>query len=98
MKTEPIKPAISILVLVLLSSMIPGVSAESMRITDTHGCQLDYAIKGDALTILISSESVPVAGADVYFRLNDETPVHTMTSDSGMTAFKPMASLWGWKS
>ena len=91
MKTEPIKPAISILVLVLLALMIPGASAESMRITDTHGDPLDYAIKGDALTILISSESVPVAGADFYFRLNDETPVHTMTNDSGMTAFKPLS-------
>ena len=91
MKTEPIKPAISILVLVLLSLMIPGASAESLQITDVHGDSLDYAIEGDALTILVSSDGPPVAGADVYFRLNDETPVHTMTNDSGMTAFKPLS-------
>ena len=91
MKREPIRPAISILVLVLLSSMIPGASAESLQITDVSGDPLDYAIEGEALTILIAWESVPVAGADIYFRLNDETPVHTRTDDSGMVAFKPMS-------
>jgi len=71
--------------------MIPGASAESLQITDVNGCQLDYAIEGDVLTILISSESASVVGADVYFRLDDETPVHTRTDDSGMVAFKPMS-------
>ena len=91
MKREPIRPAISILILVLLLLMIPGASAESLQITDVNGEPLDYAVEGEALTILISSESAPVAGADVYFRINDETPVHTRTDDSGMVAFKPMS-------
>jgi len=91
MKTEQIKPAISMLVLVLLSLMIPGASAESLQITDVHGDSPGYAIKGESLMMRVSSDDLPVTGADVYFRLNDETPVHTMTNDSGMTAFKPLS-------
>ncbi|MCK4460052.1 MAG: dockerin type I repeat-containing protein [Methanosarcinales archaeon] len=92
MKTEPIKPAISILVLVLLSLMIPGASAESLQITDVHGDSLDYAIEGDALTILVSSDGPPVAGADVYFRLNEWAPVHVQANETGIAAFKPLVS------
>ena len=91
MKTELIKPAVPILVLMLLSLMISGASAESLQITDVNGESLDYAIEGEALLILVSSDDLPVAGADVYFRLNDEMPVHTMTDDSGMAAFKPLS-------
>jgi hypothetical protein len=92
MKTKSDKLKILILVLVLLSSMIFYVSAESLLITDVQGNQLIYAVKGEKLTILISSDGQPVAGADVYFKLNDETPIHTSTNDTGIAVFKPLST------
>lgn len=92
MKTKTIKIKVLILVLVLLSSTILYASAESLQITDVRGNPLDYAIKGEALTILVSSDDLPVAGADVYFKLTDETPVHTMTNETGIAVFKPLST------
>jgi hypothetical protein len=91
MKTKTIKIKMLILVLVLLSSMILYASAESLQITDVQGNQLNYAVTGEKLTILVSSDKQPVAAADVYFKLNDETPVHTRTNETGMAVFKPLS-------
>jgi hypothetical protein len=92
MKEKTIKLKILILVIVLLSSMIFYVSAESLQITDVKGNTLDYAVKGETLTILVSSDEQPVADADAYFKLNDEAPVHTRTKETGMAVFKPLST------
>ena len=91
MKTKT--SGIAILVLVLLSSLFLSLyaSAESLQITDIHGNQLDYAVNGEKLTIFVASEDLPVAGADVYFKLNDEAPVYTRTNETGIAVFKPLS-------
>ena len=92
MKIKTIEIKLLILVLVLLSSMIVYASAESLQITGVQSNPLDYAINGEALTILVSSDEQPVTGADVYFKLKDETPVHTRTNEAGMAVFKPLST------
>ena len=92
MKTKPVELKILIFVLVLLASMIFHVSAESLLITDGQGNPLDSAIKGETLTILVSLDDQPVTAADVYFKLNNETPVHTRTNDAGLAVFKPLST------
>ena len=92
MKTKTIKVKILMLALVLLSSMILYATAEALQITDVKGNPLNYAINGETLTILVSSDDLPVAGADVYFKLNDEAPVHTKTNETGIAVFKLLST------
>jgi hypothetical protein len=91
MKTKT--SGIAILVLVLLASLFLFLyaSAGSLQITDIKCNQLNYAVNGEALIILVASGDLPVAGADVYFKLNDETPVYTRTNETGMAVFKPLS-------
>jgi hypothetical protein len=90
---KPKTSGIAILVLVLLSSLFLSLyaSAGSLQITDIQGNQGDYAIKGEKLTILVASDDLPVSGADVYFKLNDEAPVYTRTNKTGIAVFKPLS-------
>ena len=94
MKSRTISTGMKALIfaLILLSlGIILSLSAQSLQITDSEGNPLNYAIKGETLTILVSSGGQPVTGADVYFKLNDAAPVHTKTNDAGTTVFKPLS-------
>ena len=95
MKSRTISTGMKALIfaLILLSLVITlSLSIQSLQITDSKGNPLNYAITGETLTILVSSGGEPVAGADVYFKLNDETPVHARTNDTGMAVFKPLST------
>ena len=94
MKSRTISIGIKALIFasILLSIVIIlSLSIQSLQITDSEGNPLNYAKNGETLTILVSSDGQPVTGADVYFKLNDEAPVHTKTNDAGTTVFKPLS-------
>lgn len=84
-----IKPTILISALVLLSIILSCTGIGSLQVTDYLGDPLDHAIKGEALTILVSSDGLPLASADVYCKINEETPVHIMTDNNGCAVFTP---------
>jgi len=50
----------------------------------------DYGIRNMTLTVTVLFDGTPVQGADVYFVLNNGTPVHGKTNESGKVNYKPL--------
>ena len=74
-----------ILVFLLLFLPVTAVLADTLSIDAPV-----YGISGETLTVTVRSDGVPLEGADVYFILNDGTPVHTRTDGSGEAVYKPL--------
>jgi len=80
------------LILIVILLTIEAVNSSSLDIRDSEGKPLKNAIQGETLEIKILQYSNPVSGVDVFFILNNGTPIHTRTDDSGETVFKPILS------
>jgi len=78
--------AILLTVMFLSAAAIPAFAHPALNITISP----DPPIQGQTLTVTVLLDGTPVPSADVYFVLNDGTPVHGQTNESGMVNYEPL--------
>ena len=78
------------LVLIAILFAISTVNSSTLDIRDSEGKPLERAVQGETLGVKIFQSGNTVSGVDVFFILNNGTPIHTRTDDNGETIFKPI--------